>query len=236
MSMTSALATAVNVFASPGEAFRTIRERPTFLAPWLLICIATAAVNWFYISEVDLGWLIEQQLRAQTFIELTDAQIEDRVNAVADGGRGALIAQGVLGSFLVITLLMLIQAAYLKIVSAFRKDGVRYKQWFSLVAWTSLPVLLTSIATIIFVLTSDVRFVAQTGINPLSFANLLQIDMSEAGTGLSIALGLSPINIWSLILVIFGYRVLADSGLGSSIAVVLGPVILVAAIVTAIFI
>jgi len=232
--MTSALSTAVNVFASPGEAFRALRERPTILFPWVLICLGTAAVNWLYVSEVDLGWLTEQQLRAQTFIELTDAQIEDMVIAAAEGSRGGAIAQGVLGSFLVITLFMLIQALYLKIVSAFRKDGVRYKQWFSVVAWSSLPALLTSVATIIFIMTSDVRFVAQTGINPLSFANLLQLDLSEAGTAMSIMLSLSPINLWSLILVVLGYRTVSDSGFGSSVAVVLGPVVVVAAIVLAV--
>lgn len=229
----SAFTTIINVFASPGEAFAAIRERPTVLVPILLVCIAAAAPNWLYLLEVDIAWLVEQQMRAQRFIDLTDAQISTMADAAASRGRGFLIAQGVGGAFIVITIILLIEALYLKAVSAFRKDGVRFKQWLSLVSWTSLPAILGTIATVVFILTNDVTFVSQTGINPLSFGNLLQLDVSNSNTLVKVAMSLSPVNIWSLVLVIFGYRSIARAGIATASAVVLAPIVVITAIVLA---
>lgn len=227
----NALSTIINVFASPGEAFAAIRERPTVLVPILLVCIAAAAPNWLYLLEVDIGWLVEQQLRAQRFIDLTDAQIATMADAAGSRGRGFTIAQGVISVFVVITVILLLEALYLKIVSAFRKDGVRFKQWLSLVSWTALPAILASIATVVFILSNDVTFVSQTGINPLSFGNLLQFDASNSSGLVKAAMSLSPVNIWSIILVIFGYRTISGTGIGTASAVVLVPVVLITAIV-----
>lgn len=229
----SAISTIINVFASPGEAFATIRERPTVLVPILLVCIASAAPSWLYLLEVDIGWLVEQQLRAQRFIDLTDAQIATMADAAANRGRGFTIAQSVISVFVVITVILLLQAAYLKVVSAFRKDGVRFKQWLSLVSWTTLPAILGSIATVVFILTNDVTFVSQTGINPLSFGNLLQFDASNSSGLVKAAMSLSPVNIWSLILVIFGYRAISGARIGTASVVVLAPVVVITAIVLA---
>ena len=135
------MATIINIFASPREAFTAIKERPTFLVPLLLICFAAAAVNWLYLAEVDIGWLTEQQLRAISFI------------------------------------------------------------------------------------------LAQTAINPLSLANLGQIDLSNASSLVSAAMSISPINIWSLVLLIMGYKAISKSSLGIATSVVLIPIALIVAIV-----
>lgn len=231
MSAKSAFTTAINIFASPGEAFVEIKQRATFLLPLLLICTAAAAANWLYVIEVDLGWLTEQQLRAQSFIDLTDAQITDMANRAAARGPALAITQSVIGSYAVITIILLLEALYLKIVSAVRKDGVTVKQWMSLASWTSLPAILASLATAIFILTNDVRFVSQTGINPLSFSNLLGLELPESGTIVRIAANLSFINLWSLGLMIFGYRAVSGAGLATAFSVVLVPVAVIFALI-----
>lgn len=230
MAESNSLNTAINIFASPNEAFASIRGRPTVLLPMLLACIGAAAVGWLYSIEVDIGWLTEQQLRSQTLIDLTEAQIQAAVNAAADRSRTGTIVQSVLGGFLALPIIYLIQALYLKIVSLFTKDAVRFRQWLSLVSWTWLPSVLGSIATIVFILTNDVSFVDQTGINPLSFANLLQLDSSDSSTFLRVASNTGPINLWSLVLAVLGYRAIAASGVGRAAAVILSPVVLIAAL------
>ena len=226
----NSLTTAVNIFASPNEAFASIKARPTFFVPMLVACIGVAAYSWLYALEVDLGWLTERQLRGQTLFELTDAQIQAQVNAAVERGRTSTIVTGVLGSFLAITIIYLLQASYLKIVSLITKDGVRYRQWLSLVSWTSLPTVLGSLATIVFILTNDVSYVDQAGVNPLSFASLLQMDLENSSTFVSFASNTSPINIWSLVLLVLGYRFLSESGTFKALAAVLAPVAVIAAL------
>ena len=225
--------TIIDVFASPGEAFASIKERPTVLIPLLLVCIAAAVPTWAYLLKVDIAWLVEQQMRTQQFIDLTDAQIETMANAAAERGRGFTIAQSVISVFIVLTIILLIQALYLKIASAFRKDGIRYKQWLSLVSWSSLPAILGSIASVVFILTNDVSFMTQTAINPLSFGNLLQLDGSNANTMVRAAMSLSPVNLWSLILVFLGYRSISGASIGVTAFVMLIPIAFVVAILVA---
>ena len=227
------ISTLVNIFAAPGEAFAAIRTRPTFFVPLLLVILAASAVNWLYTAEVDIGWLTEQQLRTQTFLDLTEAQIEQMANQAAERGRTGTMITSVLGTIGFVCILVLVQALYLKIVSAFRKDGVRYRQWLSLVCWASLPSVLGSIAAIVLILTNDVTFMGQTEINPLSFGNLLQLDTSEASTALVALTSLSPINIWSLVLMILGYRTISESGIAAAAAVVLVPVAIIATFIIA---
>ncbi len=231
MSNQSAISTLVNIFAAPAEAFRAIRDRPTFFVPLLLVCLSASAVNWLYTAEVDIGWLTEQQLRTQTFMDLTEAQIQQMANQAAERSRTGSIATSVIGTVGFVTVLILVQGLYLKIVSAFRKDRVRYMQWLGLIAWTSVPAVLGSIASIVFILTNDVTFMSQTGINPLTFANLLQLDLTEATTAVSAVLSLSPVNFWSLVLVILGYRTISESGLATAAAVVLAPIAVIATFV-----
>ena len=88
-------------------------------------------------------------------------------------------------------------------------------------------------AAIVLILTNDVTFMAQTEINPLSFGNLLQLDTSEASTALVALTSLSPINIWSLVLMILGYRTISESGIATAAAVVLVPVAIIATFIIA---
>jgi hypothetical protein len=44
-------------------------------------------------------------------------------------------------------------------------------------------------------------------------------------------LSLGPVNVWSLVLVILGYRAISESGLATAAGVVLAPVAVIAAFV-----
>jgi hypothetical protein len=233
MASANFLTNTLNIFAAPQEAFASIKAKPTVLFPLLAICSFAAAANWLYLLEVDIAWLIEQQLRAVDFLDLTEAQIEQRVNAAAAAGRTVPILSSVIGTFVFVILIMLIQALYLKIVSFFRKDDVRYKQWLSLVSWTALPAILASVAAIVFILTNDVTFAGQSEVNVLSFAQLLALDVSESNSIVRTATGLTPINLWSIALLFFGYRSISGAGTGAALAVVMIPFLFIIAIVIA---
>jgi len=224
------LTTAINIFTSPGEAFAVIRERRSFLVPLVLIGIGVATINYLYLSEVDIGWMTEQQLRNQTIVDLTDLQIETMANQAADRGRGRIIVQGMIGAMFGVPIFFLLQALYLKIVTLIRKDHIPFRQWFSLISWASLPSILASIASIVYLLTNDVRFVGQTSLNPLSFGNLLGLELEGSSTFATAAAGMGPINVWSMILVILGYRAFTDSGTIRAASIILAPVLVIGAL------
>jgi hypothetical protein len=230
---TSTIQTLVNIFAAPREAFADIRQRPRFLVPMLLLILISSAVTALYLSKVDIGWMTEQSLRSIDFLDLTDAQIREMSDSAAERGPTSSIVSGVLSTMAGLVIILLLQALYLKIVSALSKDGVRYRQWFSLVCWTSLPTIFASIATAIFVLMNDVSFLPQTAINPISFGNLLGFDLSESAIAERVVMSLSPINIWTVVLLVLGYRALTSKSVTTAALVVLGPIVLIAGTIMA---
>ena len=52
----------INIYAAPGEVFADLKQRPTVLVPLLLITVALAVMMFYYMTHVDLAWLMDQQL------------------------------------------------------------------------------------------------------------------------------------------------------------------------------
>lgn len=227
MKRDSALSVAINIFTAPAEAFASIREQPRFLFPLLLVIVATTATSGAYISEVDIAWSTEQQLRALSFVEMSESQLDEAIETTVARGRTPLLLQSIIGTALFVPIVFLLQALYLKLVSAIAKDGVNYRRWFSLACWTALPVILDQIASLVFIAGNNIAFVAQSELNPLSFGNLLGLDPDGASALQRIGMSLSPINAWPVILGILGVKFLSGKGILYASAVVLAPLALI---------
>lgn len=229
MKTDSAFTVAVNIFTSPAEAFAAIRERPRVLFPLLLVIIATAATSTAYMNGVDIAWYTEQQIRAMGLIQLSEPEIDAAVDAAVARGRTVMLLQASIGTALVIPIVFLLQALYLKLVSLVSKDGVNYRRWLSLVCWTALPVILDQIASLVFIAGNNIAFVPQGEINPLTFGRLTGMEAGEENALRRLALSLSPINLWPIFLGIAGVKFLSGKSLFYACAVVLAPLALILA-------
>ena len=207
MASNSAAAIAVNVLTSPGEAFRTIKEKPSFVLPLVLLLVIPAIAQYIYVSGVDIQWLTAQQLAAAT--DLTEAQIEQQSQAAAEAPRGVIAGFGALAAMLFVGILMLLQGLYFRIASAVTKSGLLYKQTFSLVCWAGLPSVLTSVASIANLLASDISLMPATEINPLAIWALLNLEPLGTGTLDQIVMNLDPLALWGLALTIIGYKIMS---------------------------
>jgi Yip1 domain len=230
MADTSTMSIATNIFTSPGEAFAAIKERPSPWFPLLILVGAYCAVSVLYLYRVDLAWMIDSQLAASG--NLTEEQRTQAVDAALRLPRGVYVAFGVLSALIVYPLLFAIFALYYTGASFFTNTGVKFKQWFALLAWCCLPFLLGLLATLVYIVSGDVRFVGQEGLNPLSFGNLLGIDSAGAPTVQRVLLALDPTVIWTVVLTVFGYQALSQRSILHAATVVLAPyalIVLVAA-------
>jgi Yip1 domain len=231
MANTSTMAIATNIFTSPGEAFAAIKERPSPWFPLLILVAAYCAVSVLYLYKVDLGWMLDNQLAAGG--NLTEEQRTQAVDAAMQLPRGVYVAFGVLSALIVYPLLFAIFALYYTGASFFTNTGVKFKQWFALLAWCCLPFLLGLVATLVYIITGDVRFVGQEGLNPLSFGNLLGIDATGTPTVQRVLLALDPTVIWTVVLTVLGYQALSQRSIVHAATVVLAPyvvIVLVAAL------
>lgn len=227
----SYLTLATNLFTAPSEAFASLRERPRALFPVLVLMVVYGAVQFYYFSHVDMGWLLENQLQAAG-TDVPAAQREQVVSAVSK------VPSVVYGSAIaVFTVFMLffvvtVVALYYLLISFITGDGVRLKQWFTLLCWCALPQVLGQIAAIVNMSINDPKFMLQDSINPLAFGNLLSIDRTGISTGQRTLLAIDVTAIWGLVLQVLGYQAFSKGSFVKAIAVVLGPLVLIALIVT----
>jgi len=230
MANTATLAVATNIFTAPGEAFAAIKERPSPWFPLLLLLLVYCAISFVYVNSVDLAWMIDQQLRAAG--TLTD---EQRSQAVDTAMRLSPTVYGAIAitSFTVIILIVFaLVALYYTGVSFFTNTGVKFKQWFAMSIWCTLPVVIGLLATLVNLLASDVRFLPQEALNPLSFGNLLAIDNEGLPTLQRVLLQLDPTTIWSLVLTVFGYQVFSQRSIVHAAVVVLAPLFVIVLLIT----
>lgn len=232
MAQTSAMTIAVNIFTSPREAFAAIREKTQLWLPLILIMLGTGLTAFVYMNGVDIEWFYEQQIRLSN-PDVTDAQVEQTVNAVSNIPQTVLAAIGGLTSMLAIAIILLLYAAYLRIITAVLKDGMTYRQWFGLACWCSLPALLSSIATLVNLLTSDISLMPQTDVNPLSWVNLFGLDSAGSGTIDRIVMNMDVTSVWGIVLLAIGYNAWTKKGIPLSAFIVIAPYLLLVGVALA---
>ena len=222
----------MNIFTSPASAFSAIRERPNPWVPLLLLSICTAAVSYLYLRSVDLAWMLDHQLAQGG--NLTDEQRTQAVNAALQLPKGAYYVLGTLSAPLSYLIYYALIALYFTGVSFASNDGVKFGQWFAMIAWSMVPLLLGLAAAFVNLLVSDARFLPPEQLNPLSFSNLLAIDTTGSSTLERSVLALSVVTFWVVGLLVVGHQVLSQRSIVRSALVVLVPIAAIVALVTVI--
>ena len=223
MANTATLTIATNILTAPGEAFAAIKEKPAPWLPLLLVLLGSCLATYLYMNAVDYPWLLDQGLANSDLTEEERRQMVDTLTQLSPGVRAV-------GSAAIACIFYLaayaLCALYFTGVSFATNNGVKFGQWFGLLWWCSLPVVLSRLATVVNVLTGDMRFEIQP--NPLAFGNLLGIDATNAsGTVEAVLLQIDPTSLWALVLSIFGYQAFSQKSIVHAAAVVLAPIVVI---------
>jgi hypothetical protein len=157
MADSSLLSVATNVFAAPSEAFTVVRERSRAWFPLIVIIIGYCVVSLLYLNSVDLPWFMERQMQ-NAGPDMTAAQREQAVEAALKISPMVYGAIGAVSSTIFILLWFAITALYYTVISFATNDGIKFKQWFSLLAWCALPIAFGLLATLVNLLAKDARF------------------------------------------------------------------------------
>lgn len=214
----------IDIITTPSAAFARLKEKPTIWFPLLLVLVATVSVQVGYILLTDKGFLVDQQIdQVRTlFPNLTAAQVEQMRDQMMNQGATASIISSAVSVFVIYTLIIALYALYLKFVSKFSFVEFDWKHWMSLICWTSIPTVFGAIASWIVLLTNSNGQVPMLELNVLSFSNLL--GLSSTGGPLLV---LTPLYIWSFVLLALGYQNWTKKSLFASVLLSLGPYLLI---------
>ena len=217
------IAVAINVLTAPSEAFKAIRERPTSLFPLATVVLSTMLVMAWYFAILDYDWYIDDTL--SQFPDFTDAQLEDAREGMQSISPNNMMWLTLLSSGLTILVVYLLQTCYLSLISALRGDEIRFRQWWSLVAWTNLPALFLSISMAVNIVLNPN---GQLSILELNGLTLLSLGMETANPSLNRVF--STINlamIWNLTLIVMAYKQWLQSSSIKAMTIVLTPYLLI---------
>jgi hypothetical protein len=230
MADSSSVSVLVNIFTAPSAAFAALKERPN---PWLALAIVIAlavAVSFLYLRSVDLPWMLDHVFSQNR--NITDAQRDQLVDG-ALRFPALIYASSVISPPIQILALLAVVGLYFTAVSFATNDGVKFGHWFAMSAWALLPTAFGLAAAFVNLLVTDARFLPPEQLNPLSFANLLGIDLEGASQGQVALLSRDITLLWSILLFIVGYQVMSQRTLVRAATVVLAPIVVIVGIITA---
>lgn len=224
----SPFATAINVLVAPGEAFASLERAPTRLFPLATIVLSTVLVMVWYFSIIDFDWYIDDSLSGRG--NLSEEQRESAREAMQSISQGRFMFFGVLGSSLGVIVMYVLQSGYLSMMSALNGDRFRFGHWLSLVCWCNIPSLLAVIGMAVTIAMSPNGQISAFDLNPLTLANL---GITTANAGMRTMLTtISLTMLWSMTLIVLGYRQWLQASWIKSLGVVLAPYVLIFGIST----
>lgn len=189
---------------SPSAAFGELRERPNFLAPLIALIVgATVTMLWYY-SIVDFNWLKDHLFgNNPRFANMPEEQRERMLSMMS---QKTMMSSGVITTAIAFPMVIALQAGYYWLAGRVANVKQTFLHWFSLVAWSTLPALIGTLATFVLLATSGAN--AQVGpadLQVLSLNNLLfQLEPGQKGYQFWSTLNL--LSAWGWALCVVGVR------------------------------
>lgn len=215
----SALGRLFGVLVAPGETFRSIAERPTWVAPLIVLVALSVGLQWTVRQKTDMAQAIREQTEAFG-VELTQEQIDEQVekskspaSRAVGAVAGALIPVAV--SFLTALLFWI----------GFRMFGseIRYFTSLATVLYGLVPLFgiapLLNIPLILGRETLTTEELMSGGVLMSHLGFLAGEDTSIAVRGLLQSVDF--FSVWSIVLLVIGYRATARVSTATATGIVL---------------
>jgi len=143
----------VGVFFSPGDTFADIARQPSFIAPLIILSLASIAVTETMLAKIGIERIIRQQIEHSG--RASSMSPEQMQQAVEQGARIGGIVTHVIGVIALPIFLVIIAAVGMLIMSAIFGSPVGFKTALSITCYASIVSLLGSIMAIALILFGD---------------------------------------------------------------------------------
>lgn len=215
----------INIFVEPAKVFAAQKEKPSFLAPFAVVALATAVSVLVYFMTVDPAWFQthqEMQMLAQN-PDLTREQIE-QARAFMPGARVSGYI-GAASAVIFMAIVFAIMGLYYLLAGKVTGNAASYKHGLSLSAWASMPMVLGALVVIGGVLTSS----NQTPYESLQLLNIdpLLVQLPYGHDWSTLAKSFSLLNFWVWFLAALGWKTWFRTGWGQAIVVAVLPSVVI---------
>lgn len=212
----------VDIFLDPAKHFAAEKEKPTFLLPVAVFVLATAASVLAYHLRVDPAFFIDFQL-SMAGREMTAAEIEQAKQFMPGARTSGYI--GAVASAIFIPIMFAVFAVYYLLAGKIAGAPIRYKHGLSLMAWSSMPAVLTALVALVGALTMAPQ-TAQYSLM-LTHVDPLLVELPFDHPLSTLAKSFNLLGLWSIALGAIGWKTFAKSGWGAAVVVAALPTVLI---------
>jgi hypothetical protein len=208
----------INIFLEPAKVFAELREKPSFLAPALVVVLLSTLSACLYFFNVDPEWFANYQLAAAGG-DLSAAEME-QARQFMPGARTLAYISAVT-SPLMLALIYTLVALYYMLAGKVAGQAVSFRHGLALTAWAAMPMALAAVVSIVGVYTSS---------NQVSYESLQLLNVDPLFVQLPVdhdwsrlAKSFSLISFWAWFLGALGWKTWFRTGWGSALFVVMLP-------------
>jgi hypothetical protein len=192
-------------FTSPTRTFVDLRERPTWLVPWVILSICSLASSFIMIHRIDVIEFTRNQIqnskRAELFEQMSPAQQERQVELAAKITKFRFYAAPIFTFLVAIIVAALLMAIFNFAFSA----GISAKHSIAIMSYSLLPIALTYImAVVVVVFSSDPRHIDLR--NPLATSPAIFLNPAGNKFLYEFAGSLDVFRIWVICLLGLGFQ------------------------------
>jgi Yip1 domain len=210
----------IGVFTSPKQTFASIAERPSWIAPMLLMMVLATAVGAMLNTKMNWGEYIRHKAEENArFAQMSEEQKDQALAGQVKFWTNFSYGVGVVAVPVSTLFFALI---YFGAFNLFRGAGVRYGQAFAITAHAFLPTAISSILALIILPLKSYGDVDPEN----AVATSLKAYLPESAPKPLLALGssLELFFIWCLVLVAIGFSAANPKKvkLGTSLSIVFG--------------
>lgn len=136
--------TLINIFTAPTKAFESLNEKPTWVFPLILMIVVIVGFQFLTLEITG-----EYQLAVMEARDMPQAQVD----AVRQQMSGPFKYMGMIGAAIFIPIAWLVLAGILLGASKITiPEGVNYKKALSIISWSSLVGIVSTVLVLILVL------------------------------------------------------------------------------------
>ena len=146
----SAVSRMTGVILAPGKTFAEVARRPTWVAPFVILCILSIGVSALLAQKTDWRGFFERQMAKNSQTEQMPQEQKDRIleSQVKYAPQFAL-AFGLVGTALFVLFVTLV---YWGAFNLFFGAGLRFKTAFGIVTHACVPLIISSVLGIVILL------------------------------------------------------------------------------------
>ena len=213
----SSLGRLVRVLVQPGQTFRAIAARPSWVAPLVVLALLTTALGYLVATRIDFEPTVRLQSE-RSGAQLSAEQLDERVETIKKATPYVALAQGLIAApaiYLVVALLFWVGFKLLG-------SELGYQASLATTLHAMLPLGLAALLGIPVIWNRANFSPDEARSGAFLASNLAALAPEGTGRIANALLGsVDLFSIWAIILLVIGYRIVAKVSRGAAAGVVL---------------